>query len=121
MKEIILDASFIISAAKEKIDLFEDLLEYKLVIPKKAISEVERVANSKQAVNNRQAAKIAKKILEKSKDAYTVLDLGKIHTDKQIEKYAKEHGCIVATLDKELKSKFKGKLAIIRAKKIQFG
>ena len=118
MKTLLLDSSFIISATKEKIDFFEELQEYKIIIPEQVIDEIFRISNSKQSIKNRQAAELALKILKTCEHKFKKIDLGKGHVDKQIVKYSKDHKALfIGTLDKELRSKFtKGKVITIRGK-----
>ena len=47
MTKLLLDTSFIITAAKNKLDIFEELLDYKLIIPKQVIVELQGLAKSK--------------------------------------------------------------------------
>jgi len=116
MKQALLDTSFIISAIKNKLDIFEELAQYKIIIPKQVINEIERIKDSKQKLKTRNSAKLALKIIKKNKSKNP--DLGKGHTDKRILQFAKANQrTIVATLDKELKSKLKGRTLIIRNKK----
>ena len=121
MKKILLDSSFLISAAKEKLDLFEKLQEYEILIPEQVINETFRVSQSNQSLKNKEAAELALKILYKSKDNFKKIDLGQGHTDTQMIKYVEENqGSIVATLDKEIKSRLKGKTMILRkGKKVE--
>lgn len=118
MKQILLDSSFIISATKAKIDIFEELQEYQVIVPEQVIDEIFRITQSKQSLKNREAAKLALKILETCSSKFKKINISqgkKQHTDKLIIKHAKENpSLIVATLDKEIKSKLKGRVMIIR-------
>ena len=108
MKQIILDTSFILSAVRNKIDIFNELLEYNILIPKQVINEIKNQKSSN--------AKLALKILQLNK--YNEIDLGKAHVDKLIINYAKKNPkVIVATLDREIKKKVKNSKLVIRGKK----
>jgi|TARA_Y100000310_G_scaffold51278_1_gene47272 rRNA-processing protein FCF1 len=115
MRKALLDSSFLISAAKEKLDLFEELQEYEILIPEQVITETFRIAESNQSQKNKDAASLALKILHESKDNFKRIDLDDGHTDSQIVKYAEENpDILVATLDKEIKGKLKGRSLVIR-------
>lgn len=103
-----MDTSFIISAIKNKIDIFSELLGERIIIPSQVISELERV--------NQDNAKLALEILKVND--YEEIDLGKGHVDKLIIRFAKENPkTIVATLDREIKKKVKNLKLVIRGKK----
>ena len=108
MKQVILDTSFILTCVRQKIDFFENLLEYQIIIPKQVIHEIKRLNNSN--------TQLSLKLLEKNN--FKQVDLGKAHVDKLITTFAKENpNVIVATLDKEIKNKVKNNKLVIRGKK----
>ena len=110
MKQILLDASFILSAIRNKIDMFEELQEYKILIPEQVLQELEGLANSKSE------AKLAIKVLSKNK--FQKIDLKTKNTDAGIKSFAKNNPeTIIATLDREIKKSIKNQKALIRAKK----
>lgn len=123
MKSVLLDSSFLISAAKEKIDIFEELQEYEILIPKQVIDETFRISQSNQSLKDREAAELALRILYNNQKRFNRIDLPsekREHTDKLIIKYANENtNIIVATLDRKLKSHFKGRTLLIRGKKLE--
>ncbi len=109
MREVLLDTNFIIACLKQKIDFIEEfnLLGYKVLIPEQVINELKR---------NKQ--ELALNFLEKQKNFFRTIDIGKGHVDKKIIQYSKKNPeIVVATLDKELKNSLKNKKAIIREKK----
>lgn len=109
MRQILLDTNFILSCIRNKIDLFEELfLEgYKIIIPEQILNEIKKFENKKTE------AGIAMKILEK--EFYEKPDLGKGIVDKKIIAFAKENPkIIIATLDKEIRSKISNDKMIIR-------
>lgn len=108
MKGFILDTSFIISAIRNKIDFFHELLGEKILIPVEVIQEIQRLKTDE--------AKIALRIL--ALNQFEQISLGRGHVDKKIIKFAKENpSVIVATLDREIKSKVKNSILLIRGKK----
>jgi rRNA-processing protein FCF1 len=118
VKKVILDSSFIISAAKKKIDIFEEIpfMGIKIVVPDEVIAEIEGVKNSKQKLKEREGAELALKILGANK--YESVKLGKSYVDNGLRKYAKEHpSVIIATLDKQLKKDIPNYLMVIRGEK----
>ena len=113
---VLLDTSFIISAVRNKIDVFEELKEYQILIPKQVINEIKKIIDSKKKLHLRDEAKLAQKIISKNK--FSKVDLGKGHTDKLILKYSRLNpNLVVATLDREIKLKLSNPSLVIRGKK----
>ena len=111
--QILLDTSFILSCVRNKIDIFEEFLGEKVLIPKQVLVELGGLSKSKSE------AKLALKILDKNK--FFTPDLKTKNTDAGIKKYSKDNPeTYVATLDRELKSKVKKKIFIRGKKKIEF-
>ncbi len=107
MKKIILDTNFIISCIRNKIDFFEELVEYHILIPKQVLNELKKLN-----------AELALKILERNKKSFLVIDFKKRYVDKGIINYVKKDPkVIVATIDRELKKKLKNPKMVIRNKK----
>ena len=118
MKQAILDTNFILTCIKQKIDFFRDIpnMGVQILIPRQVIEEVKRVSNSTKKLKFRDDAKLAQVILEKNK--FTQIDIRGKYVDKGLINYAKDHPrLIVATLDKEIKSKIVNSKLIIRGKK----
>jgi len=118
MKKVILDTSFILSCAKQKIDFFEEieLRGLKILIPAEVIKEIKSIADSKKIPGARASASLSLKILEKN--SYEKINLSSKNVDKGIIKLANEnHRLIVATLDAEIKSKVPNQKLVIREKK----
>jgi len=118
MKQAILDTNFILTCIKQKIDFFRDIpnMGVQILIPKQVIEEVKRVSNSTKKLKFRDDAKLAQVLLEKNK--FTQIDIRGKYVDKGLINYAKDHPrLIVATLDKEIKSKTVNSKLIIRGKK----
>ena len=112
MTNILLDTSFIISAVKAKLDIFEELQEHKIQIPKQVIVELEGLSKSKSH------AALSLRILEANKQLFTSPDLKTKNTDSGIKQHAKQHPTtIIATLDREIKKSIQNQKLVIRAKK----
>jgi len=112
MKQILLDTSFIITCVKQKIDFFHELQTegFEILIPKLVVNELTGLSNSNLK------ARTALKILEKNN--FKQISLRGGNTDDAIIHFAKQNtDLIIATLDAEIKQKFKGRVMIIRRKK----
>jgi rRNA-processing protein FCF1 len=110
MKQIILDTNFILTCVKQKIDFFEEisLMGIQIIIPKQVIAEIQRLKTPN--------AQLALKLLEKNK--FKKIDIGAGHVDKKIIQYLKDKPRIIlATLDRELKSKVRNSKMVIRERK----
>ena len=106
---IILDTNFLIDCSKYHIDYQEELKEHLLFVLDSTISELEKLINQKTAKH----AKLALEILNKKQ-----IKILKTKQDKDTDSLILElKGYSVATNDKLLKQKFKGKIFTIRQKK----
>ena len=113
MIQTILDTSFILSCIKNKIDIFEELLEYKILIPEQVIKELNGLAKKNMD------SKLALKIIQKNKSKLTIIQIIGKNTDNSIINYARKNpDVIIATLDDGIKSKVKNSKLIIRNKKM---
>ena len=118
MKQAILDTNFILTCVRQKVDFFRDIpnMGVQILISKQVIEEIKRVGNSTKKLKFRDAAKLAQVILEKNK--FKQIDIRGKYVDKGLIKYAKDHPrLIVATLDREIKSKVTNSKLVIRGKK----
>lgn len=107
MKQVILDTSFIISCIKNKIDFFEKLEHdgFQIIIPEQTIDELMGLG-----------AKTALKILETEK--FRLVKIPGRDADTAIVNFVeKNHGVVVATLDKGLQKKIKTNKMVIRGTK----
>lgn len=108
MIQILLDTNFIVSCVRNKIDFFEELIGYEILIPKQVISELERLGSPE--------SNLGLAILQKHE--FKKIDIDNGHVDKRIIQYVKDKPeIIVATLDKEFQNKLKNRKLIIRGKK----
>ena len=118
MKQVLLDTNFIMSCARQKIDFFEQipLMGLEILIPKQVIHELKILSKSKDGAYIREDADLAMKLLNRNK--FTLMKLRRNDVDRGIEELAGEDkDLIIATLDKELKSKIKNSKMIIKGKK----
>jgi len=118
MRRVILDTNFILSCIRQKIDFFEEipLLGLQIIIPEQIIKELKKIIDSKKKLHFKEEAKIALKLLEKNN--FKKIDLKRKNVDTGIITLAKsDKNIIIATLDKEIKTKIKNQELIIRGKK----
>jgi uncharacterized protein len=109
MKQILLDTNFILTCIKQKIDFFEEitLIGIPIIIPEEVITELKKLKQEQ-----------ALRLLENEKDKFQKIKLEGKNVDNAIIKYAKENQeIIIATLDREIKTKVKNRKMIIRDKK----
>ena len=110
MKEIIMDTSFILTCIKQKIDFFEELIGFKIIIPLEVIKEIEGLSISNSS------AQIALALLNKAN--YQKINFGKGIVDELLINFAKKNPLIIiATLDKEIKKSVKNEKMVIRGRK----
>lgn len=118
MKKIILDTNFILSCLDKKIDFFNELIEFEIIIPKQVLDELKRISESKQKLKFRDLSKISIQLINKNKPK--IIDIRESYVDKGLIKYLnKNKETYLGTLDKELMSKIKNKKVIIRQKKLE--
>ena len=117
MKRIILDTSFIVSSVDFKVDIFSELgricvFNYEVCIIDKTIDELNEIIDNQKG-KNRVNAKIAKEMfLGKVK---ILKEKGEEVDDILVKLSDSEN--IIATQDKELKKRIKGRKITIRQKK----
>ena len=107
-----MDTNFLITAIKFKIPFLQELKGDELFIVDKTKYELEKLIKGGNA-SDKQLAKIALELISKNK-IKIIRSEKEDSVDKTLEKL---HGYIIATQDKELKDKLKGKIIVIRAKK----
>ena len=108
--KILLDTNFIITLAKNKSRLFEEMKEefgnYELIIPKQVIEELKKISIKKETkIIDRENAEVGLKIISKQK--FISPDLATNNVDASIIEYSKDKELIIGTLDKKLKQKLK--------------
>lgn len=108
---IIIDTNFLISAMKNKIQIFEELQKEfpsdKILVPIGVIKELEIMSeDSKYTMEERKIADIAIFMIKKKN--ISLIPLSTKEVDAGILNYTKQYNkVIVATLDRELKEKIK--------------
>jgi rRNA-processing protein FCF1 len=122
MEKIVFDTNFILTCIKQKIDFLHELEGFELVLPRQVMKELENIVQDyRKKANERELAKTSLVFIDKFKDKFTIIELKKKYVDLGLEKL--EKGYILATLDRELKRKLKGKvkfLIISKRKKLEF-
>ncbi|MFA6022637.1 MAG: PIN domain-containing protein [Candidatus Pacearchaeota archaeon] len=121
--EIIIDTNFLITCAKQKIDLFSEIKEIfgnvKIIIPQQVIDELNKLKEDKKLkIKEREAAKISIDII--NQQVVFITDLKTPNVDAGIIRYADKNNCVIATLDQKLKKSIKNpktKFITIRDKK----
>jgi len=117
MRKLLLDSSFLISVAREKIDLFENLQEYEILVPEQVIEETFKISQKGESKSDKDAAQLALNLLYEHRKQIQRIDIGEGHTDNNIIKLAEQDkSIIVATLDKEIRNQLKGRCLIFREK-----
>ena len=112
MKTALLDSSFILTCAKQKIDFFEFLENegFQIIIPKQVIQEIEKISKTKEY------GKLVLQVLKKNK--FRKINLKEKNVDFGIVKYAKKNPkIIIATLDRGIKRKIRNQKLVVRGKK----
>tara|TARA_Y100000310_G_C20635738_1_gene791050 strand:- start:560 stop:910 length:351 start_codon:yes stop_codon:yes gene_type:complete len=110
--KIVLDTNFLISCLKFKIDFLGELRADELFIVDKTKAELEKLINGKIA-KDKQRAKIVLALIKKKK----IKEIVSKPNETVDDTLSRLTGYIIATQDKELKKRIKGKKLIIRAKK----
>ncbi len=118
MKQVVLDTSFILTAIKNRIDFIEGITFLGLTptVPIQVIYELKNIVESSKKLKFRDDAILGLKILSRKK--VKKIDLKNYYVDNGLISYAKGNkSAIIATMDKELKSKIPNQKLVIRAKK----
>lgn len=137
MIKVILDTNFLIYCAKEKLDYKEEIEKilnqgYQLVVPMQVVAELKRVSEKKKEKiplekrkpkyrrttgKDKVAANLALTLL-KHNNIKLIEAIGKT-PDSAIINYSKENsGSIVATLDKEMRTKLERVILISKGNKL---
>ena len=115
MKTIVLDTNFLLLPDQYGIDVFSELErlvpEGRLATLSNVISELEAISRSNSKDGS--AAKVALMLLEK-KNVEVIPAEGLV--DDAIVEYAAKSGAIIATNDKGLKNRLKGRVGLISMK-----
>lgn len=101
MEKIIVDTNALLYSIKSKIDLFEALKNYEIIIPNLVIKETERLSVTAKKKTDRDAAKNVLMVLKTKVFRCPILE-GK--TDEAIINYALKNKASILTADKDLKN-----------------
>ena len=120
MEKIVLDTNFLMSVYELKLDVFQEIrkavdFNYELFVIKQSINELEKLINKTGFSKKKEAIKFAMNLLGakiKAKEV-KILDVPGEHVDDIL---AGLEGYIIATNDKELKSRCKRVLTIKQKK-----
>ena len=118
MKQVLLDTNFIMSCARQKIDIFHEIpfMGLEILIPKQVIDELKKLSKSKESAYVREDADLALKLINRNK--FILMKLRRNDVDRGIIEFAEANpGAIIATLDKEMKERIKNQKMIIRGTK----
>ncbi|OGJ21199.1 hypothetical protein A3K73_07005 [Candidatus Pacearchaeota archaeon RBG_13_36_9] len=116
--KIMLDANFLVYCAKQKIDYINEMpVPGEVVVLSSVVAELEKLKSKEEKAKDGRAVFVALQILEKNivEEKIKVLKTDEKGGDEAIIAEVKE-GDIVATMDKELKKKLKGKARILAIK-----
>jgi rRNA-processing protein FCF1 len=119
MEKVLLDSSFILSCVRNRIDFFTEitLMGMQILIPEEVLKEIENIKNSRQKLKDKEAARFSSVLFKLNN--FKKIKLKAKNVDRGIINFAGENsGLIIATLDREIKKKLKGKnkLMVIRGK-----
>lgn len=114
-----MDTNFILTAIQNKVDVFEEFEGYKVLIPEEVIRELKSILHSDKKRHFKIDSELALRIIESKK--HEKIKLGTKYVDKGIYEYAKNNPEVyIATLDKEIKRKLKGRaITLTNRKKIE--
>ena len=121
--KILLDTNFIVSSAKLKIDfpsLANEITDEKIewLVPQDVLNELGNLKDRKGTkVADKNAAKLGFEILQSIKPEVIELPGKNPNVDIKIVNYIMDKDLILATMDKNLKSRVKNKILTIRGKK----
>lgn len=120
---ILIDTNFIITATKQKLDIQEtanDIISEPIewLIPQDVLNEIGNLKDRKGTKeSDKQAAKLSFQIIETLNPKIIDLPGKNPNVDIKIVNYILDKPIVLATLDKNLKSRVKNKILTIRGKK----
>jgi rRNA-processing protein FCF1 len=121
--EILLDTNFILTCVKQKIDIDESLNEItsekiEYIIPQDVLNELGNIKDRTGIKTpDKEAAKLSFEILQTLNPKIIELKSKNPNVDIKIVNYILDKPIVLATLDKNLKSRIKNKVLTIRNKK----
>jgi rRNA-processing protein FCF1 len=121
--KILLDTNFVITATKNKLDftsLANELVDEKIdwIIPQDVLNELGNIKDRKGTrEKDKAAAKLAFDIIQNISPEIVDLPGKNPNVDIKIVNYILDKDIILATMDKDLKSRVKNKILTVRGKK----
>jgi len=112
--KILLDTNFLVYCAKQKIDYVSEMPAGEIVVLSSVVSELEKLAEKAEKARDKESAKFALSLLKHNK--IKIIKTKEKSADKAILEMAEKED-VVATMDKELKEKLKGKTRILSIRK----
>ena len=115
--KILLDTNFLVYCAKQKIDYAEEIINLtkgEIVVLSSVVEELEKLREKARKARDKEAAKFALELLNHNK--IKIIKTEEKSADKAITETA-NRGDVVATLDRGLKSRLKGKARILSIRK----
>lgn len=111
---IILDTNFLVYCAKQKIDYIKEIpVSGEIIVLSSVLQELEKIKKKARKAKDKEAASLSLQILNKNlKEKKIKVIKTNEKGDEAIIKIAKKKD-IVATMDKELKKKLKGRARIL--------
>ncbi|MBT6690356.1 hypothetical protein HN903_02870 [archaeon] len=121
--QILLDTNFVITTTKQKINIQEKINKatsepIEWIIPQDVLNELGNIKDRKEtSPKDRAAAELTFQIIQDLKPTVVELKGKNPNVDIKIVNYILDKPIILATLDKNLKSRVKNKILTIRGKK----
>ena len=121
--KILLDTNFILTTTKQKINIQEkanEIITEKIewIVPQDVLNELGCLKDrAGMKTKDKQAAKLSFEILQNLKPKIIELPTQNPNVDIKIVNYILDKPIVLATLDKDLKSRVKNKILTIRGKK----
>ena len=121
--KILLDTNFIVTCVKQKIDfpsLANETIDQKIewIVPQDVLNELGNLKDKKGTkIADKNAAKLGFEILQTIKPKIIELPGKNPNVDIKIVNYIIDKDILLATMDKNLKSRVKNKILTIRGKK----
>jgi rRNA-processing protein FCF1 len=121
--QILLDTNFLITTAKQKIDIQEKINKttsepIEWIIPQDVLNELGNIKDRKEtSPKDRQAAELAFQIIQTLNPKVIDMKGKNPNIDIKIVNYIIDTPIVLATLDKNLKSRVENRILTIRGKK----
>lgn len=121
--DILIDTNFILTCAKQRIDLFSQIKNLfgneRIIVPQQVLDELKNLSSKKAlTVKERESAKLAIDMI--NSNLTFIIDLKTKNVDQGIINYSNKNNIYLASLDKILKNNIKNskiKFLTIREKK----